>query len=294
MAKPMDEGATARWPEPFNLFSERCSNMTWPQQARMNGHSAMLCTLIKPALTAPLDRVHADEIVERVIGGGARLILRHNSERSDPTAPQTYGYMSELFASPRHAEVDPGVRFGQAQVILLHYLALLADGALPSGKAVAAWRKVPKPPYCDADGRPRALPEVTELTSASTSVGTPVASRRHPGETPAVRLQPAILEPKERTHASTVPRRRFYDNAVAFAEQLLLQVDGSAERSSRLRAELQYLGSAAALLLSKQHARLDLRDPDSFAEMARDVLSSRFMYEQLGAPAPAHCSASLA
>ena len=58
MAKPMDEGATARWREPFNLFSERCSNMKWPQQARMNGHSAMLCTLIKPALTAPLDRVH--------------------------------------------------------------------------------------------------------------------------------------------------------------------------------------------------------------------------------------------
>ena len=249
----------------------------------------MLRTLLKPALTGPLDRVHADH--ERG-GFEARHVLRYNAERRDPSAPQTYGYMSELFTSPRHSEVDPGVRFGQAQVILLHYLALLADGALPSGKAVAAWRKVPRPPYCDADGRPRALPEVIELTGASTSVGTPVASRRHPGETPAVRLQPAILEPRERSNGASLPRRRFYDNAVAFVERLLQQVDGGVERSSRLHAELQYLGSAAALLLSKQHARLDLDDPGSFAEMARDVLSSRFMYEQLGAPAPAHCSAS--
>jgi hypothetical protein len=41
------------------------------------------------------------------------------------------------------------VRFQQRQVLLLHYLALAEDGALPAGRVAAAWARLPKPPYCD-------------------------------------------------------------------------------------------------------------------------------------------------
>jgi hypothetical protein len=216
-------------------------------------------------------------------GGGfdKRHLARVNAERSDPTAPQTYGYLSELFSSPRHADLDPGLRFGQLQALLLHYLALAEDGALPTGRGIAAWKLVPKPPYCDADGRPRSLPEPIVHTAASGGMGTPVASRRHVGETPAVKLVPANMQAAARMPPAAVARRRFYDEAVAFVEQLLRQTGASG--CSRLRAELQYLGSAAAVVMSKQHARLAIDgNYDAWADLAREVLSSKFLYDELG------------
>ena len=100
---------------------------------------------------ARLSRLADDDGDRGDVGGGARHILRFNAERHDPTEAQTYGYLSELFSSARHAELDPGLRFGQLQVLLLHYLALAEDGALPGGGTGAAWRRLPRPPFCDAD-----------------------------------------------------------------------------------------------------------------------------------------------
>ena len=106
----------------------------------------------------------------------------------------------------------------------MHYLALHDDGQLPPARSsTAAWARLPPPPYCDADARPRTLPEVHVEQAASSCVGTPVASRRHAGVTPAVKLVPAIHEPMIGTHGTSVPRRQFYDEAVEFVTQLLRQ-----------------------------------------------------------------------
>lgn len=219
------------------------------------------------------------------VGGGARHILRLNAERLDSTAAQTYGYLSELYSSPRHTELDPGLRFGQLQVLLLHYLALAEDGALPAGSAAAAWRRLPRPPFCDADGRPRELPKPEVSAPAVATAGEPVASRRHAGDTPAVKLKPAVMAVTKGMKPAQMARRRFYDEAVAIVERLLQQTGGGAAACSRLRAELQYVGGAAALAMSKLHARLAVEnDRNAWSDLARLVLSSRFLYEELGVP----------
>ena len=110
--------------------------------------------------------------------------------------------------------------------MLLHYLGLADDGALPAAEARsdAAWARLPMPPYCDADGRLRPVPEVVVRTNVVAEPGSPVASRRHAGATPSVKLRPAALEPVKGTRPSAFARRRFYDEAVAFVERLLRQV----------------------------------------------------------------------
>ena len=94
-------------------------------------------------------------------------------------------------------------------------------------------------------------------------------------------LVPANMQAAARMPPAAVARRRFYDEAVAFVEQLLRQTGASG--CSRLRAELQYLGSAAAVVMSKQHARLAIDgNYDAWADLAREVLSSKFLYDELG------------
>jgi hypothetical protein len=230
-----------------------------------------------------LSHALADGVTRMHVRFGARHLERINSERQDASAPQTYGYISELFSSPRHARVDPGVRCAQLITILVHYLALHDDGQLPPARSsTAAWARLPPPPYCDADARPRTLPEVHVEQAASSCVGTPVASRRHPGVTPAVKLVPAVHEPMNGTHGTSVPRRQFYDEAVEFVTQLLRQHQPDA-RGSRLRAEMLFVGSAAGALMSRQHAQLAIDDDyDAWAALARRVLTSKYLHLELG------------
>ena len=54
----------------------------------------------------------------------SRHIERMNAERSDPKQPVVYAYLSEMFASPRHAQLKPGLRFAQLHAVVLYYLGL--------------------------------------------------------------------------------------------------------------------------------------------------------------------------
>jgi hypothetical protein len=225
----------------------------------------------------------SEEGAAEFAGLGSRYVTEHllpEARRVLPLLEARVRSVAQLFPAGGGAGT-PCVAWEQLQALLLHYLALAEDGALPTGRGIAAWKLVPKPPYCDADGRPRSLPEPIVHTAASGGMGTPVASRRHVGETPAVKLVPANMQAAARMPPAAVARRRFYDEAVAFVEQLLRQTGASG--CSRLRAELQDLGSAAAVVMSKQHARLAIDgNYDAWADLAREVLSSKFLYDELG------------
>ena len=210
----MDEGANAHTPGPYLDDGEH--RRVQSGAAHRPQSLATLQPLDVLSHRMPSGPVRAVGETRMHVRFGARHLERINSERQDASAPQTYGYISELFSSLRHVRVDPGVRCAQLITILVHYLALHDDGQLPPARSsAAAWARLPPPPYCDADGRPRTLPEVHVEQAASSCVGTPVASRRHAGVTPAVKLVPAVHEPMERTHGTSVPRRQFYDEAGA-------------------------------------------------------------------------------
>ena len=73
----------------------------------------------------------------------SRHIERMNAERSDPKQPVVYAYLSEMFASPRHAQLTPGLRFAQLHAVVLYYLGLAEDGLLPQNRGAAAWKRLP-------------------------------------------------------------------------------------------------------------------------------------------------------
>ena len=89
----------------------------------------------------------------------SRHIERMNAERTNPEQPVVYAYLSEMFASPRHAQLKPGLRFAQLHAVVLHYLGLAEDGLLPQSRFAAAWKRLRDDvPFCDANGRLRSLP----------------------------------------------------------------------------------------------------------------------------------------
>ena len=217
----------------------------------------------------------------------SRHIERMNAERSDPKQPVVYAYLSEMFASPRHAQLTPGLRFAQLHAVVLYYLGLAEDGLLPQNRGAASWKRLREDvPFCDANGRLRSLPNPAVVDAASAQPGSPVASRRHEAETPSVQVVPAVLEPRSGMKELSVARRRLYDEAILFVETQLKHIGNGKPACSRLRAELQYLGQAVAVVASKQHAQLDLDERGAFEDLARQVLASPYMYQELGASSP--------
>ena len=217
----------------------------------------------------------------------SRHIERMNAERTNPEQPVVYAYLSEMFASPRHAQLKPGLRFAQLHAVVLHYLGLAEEGVLPQSRFAAAWKRLRDDvPFCDANGRLRSLPHPTVVDAASAQPGSPVASRRHEAETPSVQVVPAVLEPRSGMKELSVARRRLYDEAILFVETQLKHIGNGKPACSRLRAELQYLGQAVAVVASKQHAQLDLDERGAFEDLARQVLASPYMYQELGASSP--------
>jgi len=202
--------------------------------------------------------------------------LRSNAERDEPEAAHKYAYISELYSSPRHSGLSPGIRSEQLQRTLLHYLVLLEDGL-----ARRMDRLLPAPFV--RDGRAWELPRVRAEQDTVATVGSPVASRRHEQDTPAVMLLPSVLAATTSVRPTQVQHRALYEESVAFVLNLLGQMTDAAAARSRLCAELQYLGAAAAKETSKLHARLDLTDESAFNDLARDVFESPFALEQLGA-----------
>ena len=217
----------------------------------------------------------------------SRHIERMNAERSDPKQPVVYAYLSEMFASPRHAQLTAGLRFAQLHAVVLYYLGLAEDGLLPKNRGAAAWKRLREDvPFCDANGRLRSLPNPAVVDAAWAQPGSPVASRRHEAETPSVQVVPAVLEPRSGMKELSVARRRLYDEAILFVETQLKHIGNGKPACSRLRAELQYLGQAVAVVASKQHAQLDLDERGAFEDLARQVLASPYMYQELGASSP--------
>ena len=84
----------------------------------------------------------------------------------------------------------------------------------------------------------------------------------------------------------SVARRRLYDEAILFVETQLKHIGNGKPACSRLRAELQYLGQAVAVVAAKQHAQLDLDERGAVEDLARQVLASPYMYQELGASSP--------
>ena len=177
------------------------------------------CTLILAAalvmlLTSGEEATEAGEPRQR---GDPRHIHRINAERDDPTASQTYGHLSEIMASPRHAALSPAIRAEQLQATVLHYLGQLDDGRLLR-------RSFATSPFV-REGRTVDLPAINPRSrhDVAVSVASPVASRRHAGETPAVLLVPGVFEAEERTRPAQVIHLSLYFEGEAFVESLLSQ-----------------------------------------------------------------------
>ena len=59
--------------------------------------------------------------------GGSRHVSRMNGERADPFATVHYGYVSELFSSPRFKMLRRGTRLAVLHRVLFHFAAALVD-----------------------------------------------------------------------------------------------------------------------------------------------------------------------
>ena len=203
-----------------------------------------------------------------------RHIARHNLERhGDATAPLNYGYISELYGSERHKQLSPGIRLEQLVEILVHYQAQLDDGVNPN--------RGPPPPFVRS-GHVVPYPTVKVQQAASAHEGSPVASRRHAGMTPAVMVAPAILVASRGVRPVALLHATLYDEGVAFVLNLLDQQTDVRSARARLRAEMQYLAQAAARQTSALHARIDMTNENAWRAMAEDVLRSPFFLRQLG------------
>lgn len=203
-----------------------------------------------------------------------RHIARHNAERhGDATASHNYGYISELFGSERHKQLSPGIRLEQLMEILVHYQAQLDDGMLTS--------RGPPPPFVRG-GYKVPYPAVKVQQAASADDGSPVASRRHAGVTPAVKVAPAVLVASKGVRPVAVLHASLYDEGVAFVLNLLDQQIDARSARARLRTEVQYLAQAAARQASSLHARVDMTDENAWLAMAEEVLRSPYFLKQLG------------
>lgn len=203
-----------------------------------------------------------------------RHIARHNAERhGDATASHNYGYLSELFGSERYKQLSPGIRMEQLNEILVHYQGLLDDGVMPN--------RGPPPPFVRA-GHVVPYPAVKVQQQASAHEGSPVASRRHAGATPAVTVAPALLVASKGVRPVAVLHAALYDEGVAFVLNLLDQHTDPRKARARLRAEVRYLVAAAARQASALHARVDMTNENAWQAMAGVVLRSPFLLEQIG------------
>jgi hypothetical protein len=122
-----------------------------------------------------------------------------NAERADASAVVHMGYVSELFSSPRHAELPEDVRAEQLLRIALHYTASVSRDWTPGFR-------VPPPPFVRR-GKQTRVPELNETRAADAWAATPVPSRRRAREedTPAVRLMPATTVATKGHSASLAP-----------------------------------------------------------------------------------------
>ena len=255
---------------PCLLAIRQCTGRAgWAGQLHRSDHPR--CRRVAPITPDDSDTPDADR--QGHARDVPRHIARHNSERGDATAPQNYGYMSELFGSERHKQLSPGIRMEQLNEILVHYLGLLDDGVMPNRGP---------PPHFVRDGYTVPYPAVKVQQQASAHEGSPVASRRHAGATPAVTVAPAILVASKGVRPVAVLHAALYDEGVAFVLNLLDQHTDPRKARARLRAEVRYLVAAAARQASALHARVDMTNENAWQAMTEVVLRSPFFLEQLG------------
>ena len=98
---------------------------------------------------------------------GARALSRMNAERADASAVVHMGYVSELFSSPRHAELPEDVRAEQLLRIALHYTASVSRDWTPGFR-------VPPPPFVRR-GKQTRVPELNETRAVDAWAATPVS-----------------------------------------------------------------------------------------------------------------------
>ena len=140
---------------------------------------------------------------------GARGRERNRVSKSNPTAAVTIAYLSELYSLPRHLSIESDVRSEQLLAVVMYYLE----------------KMVSDPEYdltTDEIGPPFVRRGRVSSTRGLTDVGleacgdpaSPVLSKRHSGETPAVSLAAARAEASAGGSADKAARYRLYKEAV--------------------------------------------------------------------------------
>ena len=143
----------------------------------------------------------------------------------------------------------------------------------------------PPPPFL-RDGRIVPLPHVRVERPVAATWGSPVASRRQEGKTPAVKVAPGKVAPEKSTRPMQVLHYLLYEEGTSFVVTLLEQVRDVHTARGRLRAELQYLGAATARHMGQLHAQLDLNDWAAWRELSLQTMRSPFFLQQLGTLTP--------
>jgi hypothetical protein len=207
---------------------------------------------------------------------GARGRERNRTSKSNPTAAVTIAYLSELYSLPRHLSIESDVRSEQLLAVVMYYLE----------------KTVSDPEYdltTDEIGPPFVRRGRVSSTRGLTDVGleacgvpaSPVLSKRHSGDTPAVSLAAAQAEASAGGSADKAARYRLYKEAVGYMRALGAQYDDGGKLVDRLIGELRLLHAAASASEAKLNAHVDLDDRASWEALAMRVLKSAYLHEQV-------------
>lgn len=206
----------------------------------------------------------------------ARGRERNRLSKSNPTAAVTIAYLSELYSLPRHLSIESDVRSEQLLAVVTYYLE----------------KTVSDPEYdltTDEIGPPFVRRGRVSSTRGLTDVGleacgdpaSPVPSKRHSGDTPAVSLAAAQAEASAGGSADKAARYRLYKEAVGYMRALGAQYDDGGKLVDRLIGELRLLHAAASASEAKLNDRVDLDDRASWEALAMRVLKSAYLHEQV-------------
>jgi hypothetical protein len=206
----------------------------------------------------------------------ARGRERNRLSKSNPTAAVTIAYLSELYSLPRHLSIESDVRSEQLLAVVTYYLE----------------KTVSDPEYdltTDEIGPPFVRRGRVSSTRGLTDVGleacgdpaSPVPSKRHSGDTPAVSLAAAQAEASAGGSADKAARYRLYKEAVGYMRALGARYDDGGKLVDRLIGELRLLHAAASASEAKLNDRVDLDDRASWEALAMRVLKSAYLHEQV-------------